>query len=123
MNGAQSTPATTLSDGEQVQHEFGCGYQLCFQLCGVLHSPALFADGAGGGGGAGGIAYDAVAVHELAFAAEQLQRGAHNGSAWNYLRGLLTLPGGGDARLHDQRLPQLCCQVGTSAVLYMQLPE
>jgi hypothetical protein len=74
-------------------------------------SPALFAGDIGAGGTGGGASYSAMASHELAFVAEQLQRGGHNGSAWNYLRGLLTLPGGGDAWLHDERLPQLCCQV------------
>lgn len=72
-------------------------------------SPSFCAEG---GSSRSGASYDAVSDRELAFVAEQLRRGAHNGSAWNYLRGLLALPGGDGARLHDERLPQLCCTVG-----------
>ena len=75
------------------------------------------------GGLSGGASYGAIAGRELAFVVEQLQRGAHNGSAWNYLRGLLTLPGGGDAWLHDERIPQLCCQVGICPFANMWLPQ
>ena len=86
-------------------------------MCSFVCSPALFAGEPGEGEIKGGASYDTVAGHELAFVAEQLQRAGHNGSAWNYLRGLLTLPGGGDAWVHDERLLQLCCQVDVYGVL------
>lgn len=52
-----------------------------------------------------------VADRELPYVATQLQRAADNGSAWNYLRGLLALPAGVAAWVYDDRLPRLCSQV------------
>lgn len=73
--------------------------------------PLLFAAG-GGGSGDSELTYEAVAERELAYVAQQLRRAADNDSAWNYLRGLLALPGGDAAWLHDDRIPQLCNEVG-----------
>ena len=51
-----------------------------------------------------------VAQDELHCVGEALRRAPDNGSTWAYLRGLLTLPGGLNALLSDERIPDLCCK-------------
>ena len=70
----------------------------------------LSAGAAGGSSDGASIlpAFAALADEELRVVREALHRAPDNASAWTYLRGLLTLPGGTAALLCDERILDLC---------------